>query len=301
MDQQMTFTDMEHGVAKRKTRRQRFLDRLEGLVPWSELEAVIEPHYPNAGNGRRPYPLGAMLRVHVMQLAWNLSDRDMENFLYETHSARRFAGLGIEALLDETTILNFRRRLERADLGEPLFDRINAVLAERGTRLSTGTLVDASFVEAPSSTKNRKGERDPEMRQGRKGKTWHFGMKAHIGVDAESGLVHSLSTTPANESDVVHAHEVLHGGETDVWGDSGYQGVGKRRPATKSRSPKSMARDIGPIANAASEAGTFPPWKGISDSGLPALSLTRHTNASILSISDPPIVTASESRMDRFE
>ena len=129
---------------------------------------------------------------------------------------------------DETTILNFRRRLERADLGEPLFDRINAVLAERGTRLSTGTLVDASFVEAPSSTKNRKGERDPEMRQGRKGKTWHFGMKAHIGVDAESGLVHSLSTTPANESDVVHAHEVLHGGETDVWGDSGYQGVGKR-------------------------------------------------------------------------
>ena len=146
----------------------------------------------------------------------------------DAHSARRFAGLGIEALPDETTILNFRRRLERADLGEPLFDRINAVLAERGTRLSTGTLVDASFVEAPSSTKNRKGERDPEMRQGRKGKTWHFGMKAHIGVDAESGLVHSLSTTPANESDVVHAHEVLHGGETDVWGDSGYQGVGKR-------------------------------------------------------------------------
>ena len=226
--QQSTFTDLEQSCAKRRTRRERFLDRLDALVPWERLEAVVEPHYPKAGRGRRPYPLSSMLRVHVVQLGYNLSDRDMEDMLYDAPSVRRFAGLGIEALPDETTILNFRRRLEAQGLGRGLFEEVNAHLKAHGHELRTGTLVDATIIAAPSSTKNRKGERDPEMHQTKKGNQWHFGMKAHIGVDSETGIVHSLATTPANGADVSNAHQVLHGGEAEVWGDAGYQGVGKR-------------------------------------------------------------------------
>ena len=226
--QQATFTDLEQSCAKRRTRRERFLERLESLVPWERLESRIEPHYPKAGRGRRPYPLRSMLRVHVVQLAHNLSDRDMEDMLYDAPGVRRFAGLGLDALPDETTILNFRHRLEAQGLGRDLFAEVNAHLKAHGHELRTGTLVDATIIAAPSSTKNRGGRRDPEMHQTRKGNQWHFGMKAHIGVDSETGLVHGLATTPANGADVSNAHEVLHGGETDVWGDAGYQGVGKR-------------------------------------------------------------------------
>ena len=185
--------------------------------------------YPKAGRGRRPYPLAVMLRVHWVQLFYNLSDPGMEDLLYEVESVRRFAGLRLSgALPDETTIVNFRHLLEKHGLGERLFEEINAHLGALGHRLKTGTIVDASIITAPSSTKNRKAERDPEMRQTRKGNQWYFGMKAHIGVDAQSGLVHSVKTTPANESDVATAHALLHGGEERVWGDTGYLGVGKR-------------------------------------------------------------------------
>ena len=227
--EQSTFAELEHDLKKRRTRREVFLEKMHGLIPWERLEARVEPFYPKAGRGRRPYPLGVMLRVHCVQLFYNLSDPGMEDLLYEVESVRRFVGLRLSGPLpDETTILNFRHLLEKHAVGEALFEEINAHLASLGHRLKTGMIVDASIITAASSTKNRTGERDPQMRQTKKGNQWYFGMKAHIGVDADSGLTHSLETTPANESDVVTAHALLHGGEEQVWGDAGYQGVGKR-------------------------------------------------------------------------
>ena len=170
-----------------------------------------------------------MLRIHCVQLFYNLSGPGMEDLLYESDPVRRFVGLKLSGPLpDETTILNFRHLLEKHSLGRGLLEEINAHLESQGLRLREGTIVDASIIEAPSSTKNRAGERDPEMRQTKKGNQWHFGMKAHIGVDSETGIVHSMSATPANVHDVTEAHQLLHGGETVVWGDAGYQGVEKR-------------------------------------------------------------------------
>ena len=227
--EQATFAELEHDSKKRRTRRELFLEKMDGLVPWEALEALIEPFYPRPGRGRRPYPLRTMLRVHCVQLWYDLSDPGMEDLLYEVESVRRFAGLRLSGPLpDETTILKFRHLLEARGLGEGLFEAINAHLADEGHSLRRGTIMDASIVDAPTSTKNAKRERDPEMHQTKKGNQWYFGMKAHIGVDAESGLAHSLATTPANESDVATAHEVLHGDEEEVHGDAGYQGVGKR-------------------------------------------------------------------------
>ena len=235
--EQATFSELEHDSKRRRTRREVFLEKMDRLVPWERLEKRIEPFYPKAGRGRRPYPLRTMLRVHCVQLFYNLSDPGMEDLLYEVESVRRFAGLRLAgALPDETTILKFRHLLEEHDLGEGLFAEINAHLAAMGYGVRKGTIVDASIVDAPSSTKNRKRERDPEMHQTKKGNEWRFGMKAHIGVDAETGLAHSLETTAANEADVSTAHAVLHGGEETVWGDAGYQGVGKR--------PENEDRDV---------------------------------------------------------
>ena len=226
---QPTFADLEYEGKKRKTRREMFLDRMDGLIPWQNLQARIRPFYPMAGRGRRPYPLEVMLRVHCVQLFYNLSDPGMEDLLYEAESVRRFVGLRLsDSLPDETTILNFRHLLERDGLGEVIFEEINAHLDSQGLRLREGTIVDASIIEAPSSTKNRAGECAPEMHQTKKGNQWYFGMKVHIGVDADTGLVHSMTTTAANTHDVTEAHRLLHGGETVVWGDAGYQGVGKR-------------------------------------------------------------------------
>ena len=226
---QASFAELEHDLKKRRTRRELFLEKMDKLVPWERLERRIEPFYAKAGRGRRPYPLSVMLRVHCVQLFYNLSDPGMEDLLYEVESVRRFVGLRLtEALPDETTILNFRHLLEKHGLGEGLFEEINAHLASRGHRLRTGTIVDASIIDAPSSTKNRRRARDPEMHQTKKGKQWYFGMKAHIGVDAGSGLAHSLTTTAANASDVTQAGALLHGAETTAWGDAGYQGVEKR-------------------------------------------------------------------------
>ena len=227
--EQPTFADLVYDAKKRQTRREIFLERMDGLIPWQKLEERIRPFYAKPGQGRRPYPLPVMLRIHCVQLFYNLSDPGMEDLLYEAESVRRFAGLSLaEALPDETTILNFRHLLERPELGKGLLDEINAHLESQGLRLREGTIVDASIIEAPSSTKNRAGERDPEMHQTKKGNQWHFGMKAHIGVDSETGIVHSLSTTAANVHDVTEAHGLLHGGETQVWCDAGYQGVHKR-------------------------------------------------------------------------
>ena len=229
MMDQPTFGGLEFESKKRKTRRERFLERMEGLIPWERLEGLIRPYYPKAGRGRRPYELSAMLRIHCVQLFYNLSDPGMEDLLYEAESVRRFVGLRLSGPLpDETTILNFRHLLEEHQLGEGLMKEINGHLESQGLRLQEGTIVDASIIEAPSSTKNRGGERDPEMHQTKKGNEWHYGMKVPIGVDSETGVVHSVSTTPANVHDVTQTPHLLHGGEKWVWGDAGYQGVNKR-------------------------------------------------------------------------
>ena len=223
---QASFAELEHDLKKRRTRRELFLEKMDTLVPWERLERRIEPFYPKAGRGRRPYPLSVMLRVHCVQLFYNLSDPGMEDLLYEVESVRRFVGLRLtEALPDETTILNFRHLLEQHGLGEGLFEEINAHLASHSHRLRTGTIVDASIIAAPSSTKNR---RRAWGHQTKKDKQWYFGMKAPIGVDAGSGLAHSLTTTAANASDVTQAGALLRGAETTAWGDAGYQGVENR-------------------------------------------------------------------------
>ena len=212
---QLTFSDLEYEGKKRKTRRELFLERMDGLIPWQLLEDRIRPFYPKAGRGREPYPLSVMLRTHCVQLFYNLSDPGMEDLLYESEPVRRFVGLKLSGPLpDETTILNFRRLLERHKLGQGLLDEINAHLESQGLKLREGTIVDATIIQASSSTKNRAGKRDPEMHQTKKGNQWHFGMKAHIGVDADTGIVHSMSATAANAHDVTQAHNLLHGGET---------------------------------------------------------------------------------------
>ena len=226
---QPTFADLEYEGKKRKTRREKFLERMDGLIPWEELEERIRPFYPKAGRGRRPYELSTMLRIHCVQLFYNLSDPGMEDMLYEVESVRRFVGLRLSGPLpDETTILNFRHLLDKHELGTGLLEEINRHLESQGLRLQEGTIVDASIIAAPSSTKNRRKERDPEMRQTKKGNEWHFGMKLHIGVDSETGVVHSVSPTSSNVHDVTQTPRLLHGGETQVWGDAGYQGVDKR-------------------------------------------------------------------------
>ena len=226
---QLTFSEAEFVNKKHKTRREVFLERMETLIPWKRLEKKIAKHYPKGENGRPPYPLAVMLRVHCLQLFYNLSDPGMQDALYEIESMRRFAGLRLsQRLPDETTILNFRHLLERHGLGKKLFEEINGHLKEQHLILREGTIVDATIISAPSSTKNASGERDPEMHQTRKGQQWYFGMKLHIGVDEALGLIHSVETTPANASDINHAAALLHGEEARVWADAGYTGIEKR-------------------------------------------------------------------------
>jgi|TARA_Y100000310_G_scaffold318221_1_gene372024 IS5 family transposase len=227
--EQKTFSDLEFDHKKKKTRREIFLERMDGLIPWRRMEKKISRHYPKAGRGRRPYPLSVMLRVHCVQLFYNLSDPAMEDMLYEIESVRRFAGLQLAGPIpDETTILNFRHLLEKHGLGKKLFEEINRHLADQDLMLKEGTVIDASIVSAPSSTKNKKRERDPEMHQGSKGNAWFFGMKMHIGVDEKLGLVHSVATTAANVHDINAGGQLLHVKEKAVWADAGYQGIGKR-------------------------------------------------------------------------
>jgi IS5 family transposase len=202
---------------------------MELVVPWKVLLEIIEPHYPVAGRGRRPYALESMLRVHLMQNWFALSDPAMEEALYEIASLRSFARLSLnEPIPDETTILNFRHLLEANDLADDMLKVVNALLARKGLLLKRGSIVDATIIAAPSSTKNADGQRDPEMHQTKKGNQWFFGMKAHIAVDAHSGLVHTVTTTAANEADVEQVGDLLHGKEEQVWADSGYRGAQTR-------------------------------------------------------------------------
>lgn len=226
---QLTFSDAEYAGKRKQTRREVFLAEMEQVVPWDALLALIEPHYPKAGRGRRPYALGSMLRIHLLQQWYALSDPAMEEALYEIAPLRQFAQFSLlEAIPDETTLLNFRHLLERNDLAAKMLATINADLGRRGLLLRQGTIVDATIIHAPTSTKNSSGTRDPEMHQTRKGNQWFFGLKAHIGVDRDSGLVHTVVTTAANVADVTQTHTLLHGKEEMVLGDAGYTGAAKR-------------------------------------------------------------------------
>ncbi len=223
---QMSFGDAEYAAKRKKTRRELFLEEMEQVVPWRSLLKLIEPFYPLAGNGRHPYPLEKMLRVHLMQNWFGLSDPAMEEALYEIAPMRVFAHLSAtKPIPDETTILHFRHLLEKNELAPEILRSVNAHLTRKGLMLKRGSIVDATIIAAPSSTKNEAGARDPEMHQVKKGNQWHFGMKAHIGVDADSGLVHTVVTTAANESDVEQIDELLHGKEEVVHADAGYTGA----------------------------------------------------------------------------
>ena len=226
---QMSFGDAEYAGKRKQTRREVFLGEMEQVVPWKSLLDLIEPFYPIAGGGRQPYPLETMLRVHLMQNWFGLSDPAMEEALYEITPMRVFAGLSLtKPIPDETTILNFRHLLENNELAPEILRRVNAYLGRKGLLLKRGSIVDATIIAAPSSTKNAEGERDPEMHQTKKGNQWHFGMKAHIGVDADSGLVHTVTTTAANEADVEQVQDLLHGKEQVVHADAGYAGAQTR-------------------------------------------------------------------------
>jgi len=209
---------------RRRTRRDKFLSTMEHLVPWSELCAVIEPHYPRAGKGRPPVGLERMLRMYFVQHWFNLADEACEEALLDSTALRRFVGidLGRERVPDGTTLLKFRRLLEKHELGAALFLQVNQTLQEQGLKVGTGTIVDATIIGAPSSTKNATKTRDPDMHQTRKGQQWYFGMKMHIGVDSRTGLVHSAVVTAANVHDKHLLEDVLHGEERRVYGDSAY-------------------------------------------------------------------------------
>jgi IS5 family transposase len=231
MPKQPAFPGLRHAMKKKQTRREKFLAEMEAVVPWTRLLALIEPHYPKAGpkGGRPPMPLETMLRVYFLQQWYALSDPMAEEMLCDSDAMRHFAGieLGDDRIPDETTILNFRHLLEKHELTEQLFAEVNRYLADQGITLRSGTLVDATIIDAPSSTKNEAGGRDPEMSSTKKGKEWFFGMKAHVGVDADSGIVHSLETTTAKVHDSRVWEELLHGGETSVWADKGYVSVAR--------------------------------------------------------------------------
>jgi transposase, IS5 family len=223
---QVTFAEAEYANKKRKTRRELFLERMDGLIPWAKLEQKLSRHYAKPGKlgGWPPYPLSTMLRVHCLQLLYNLRDPAMEEALYEIESMRRFAGLHLDRIPDETTILNFRHLLEKKNLVKKLFETINQHLAEQGLSFKEGIIMDATIISAPTSTKNADNARDPEMHQTRKGNQRYFGLKAHIGTDETQGLIHSLENT----SDINVADKLLHGQENPVWGDAGYRGIEKR-------------------------------------------------------------------------
>jgi IS5 family transposase len=219
------------------TRRAAFLAEMERVVPWAELSALIEPVYPKPGNGRPPVGLERMLRIYFLQQWFNLSDPAVEEALYESISMRRFVGidLGREPVPDETTVCKFRHLLERHELGRSLFERVHGHLEAQGLKVSTGTIVDVTIINAPSSTKNASQGRDPEMRQTKKGNQWYFGMKAHVGVDSKTKIIHAVAATAANVHDSRVLPDLLHGAETRVWGDQAYRG---QREVIRQHAPK---------------------------------------------------------------
>ena len=224
---QETLCEVGFEKFRKKTRKEQFLEEMEQIIPWNELALAIEPYYPKPeAAGRRPVGIERMLRIHFLQHWFELSDPGAEEALYDSRAMRQFVGidLGREPVPDETTICKFRHLMERYNLGDELFRIVNVYLEENGMKVSRGTIVDATIINAPSSTKNKDKQRDPEMHQTRKGKQWYFGMKAHIGVDSKTKMIHSVAATAANVHDSRVLEDLLHGEETRVWGDSAYAG-----------------------------------------------------------------------------
>ena len=240
MPKQPAIPGLRDAMKKKVTRREQFLAEMDAVVPWGRLLALIVPHHPKAGlkGGRPPMPLETMLRIYFLQNWYAMSDPMAEETLYDSEAMRRFAGieLGDDRIPDETTILNFRHLLERHGLTEAIFADVNAHLADKGITLRSGTLVDATIIDAPSSTKNQARARDPEMSSTKKGNDWYFGMKAHVGVDVDSGTVHSLEATTAKVHDSRVWDELLHGEEKSVWADKGY--ISAEREAAFSKEGK---------------------------------------------------------------
>lgn len=221
------------GVTAKRTRRREFLDEMEKVVPWADLVALVSPYLPEGKRGRPPFPCETMLRIHFMQQWFALSDPAMEEALHDMPVFREFAGLEgwDERLPDESTILRFRHVLDKHKLAGQILQTVNDLLSAKGVMLKSGTVVDATLIAAPSSTKNSRGERDPEMRQSRKGQQWYFGMKCHIGVDIESGLVHTVRGTSGAVNDVIEANSLVRASDREVYADAGYHGAGKRPDA----------------------------------------------------------------------
>jgi transposase, IS5 family len=235
MQRQGSFSQAEYAGKKKQTRRDRFLAEMERVVPWARLVERLRPFYPKGERGRPVLAkagigLERMLRLYFLQQWYGLADEALEDALYDSQALRGFAGidLSVAAVPDATTVLNFRHWLEEHDLTRALFDEVGAMLEERGLLMRQGTIVDATIIAAPPSTKNKKKARDPEMHQTKKGNQWHFGMKAHIGVDVASGVVHPLTGTAANEADITQMAALLHGQEEAVFADAGYTGADKR-------------------------------------------------------------------------
>jgi IS5 family transposase len=230
MQRQGSFSQAEYAGKKKQTRRDKFLREMELVVPWARLVERLRPVYPKGERGRPPIGLERMLRIYFLQQWYGLADEALEDALYDSQALRGFAGidLSVAAVPDATTVLNFRHWLEQHDLTQALFDEVGAMLEERGLLMRQGTIVDATIIAAPPSTKNKQKSRDPEMHQTKKGNQWHFGMKAHIGVDVASGVVHTLTGTAANEADINQMAAVLHGREEAVFADAGYTGADQR-------------------------------------------------------------------------
>jgi len=226
-----TFASLAYDSKKKKTRREKFLEEMDGVIPWQDLLKIVRHQYPKKGNGRQPMPVERMLRIYFLQQWYGLSDPAMEDSLYDSESMRRFARIDLEAdaIPDETTILNFRHYLEKYHLTEKIFEKTKQYLSDKGLMLREGTIVDATIINAPPSTKNESRTRDPEMKQTKKGNQWYFGMKAHVGTDTDRGLVHSIMVTNAAVHDSQVMDDLLHGEEKAVYGDKAYSDTGKSK------------------------------------------------------------------------
>ncbi len=234
MSEQRTLASVVYDTKRKVTSRERFLTEMDRVIPWAPLLALIAPHYPKAGRGRRPLPLETMLRVYFLQQWFDLSDPKAEDMLYDSESMRRFArvDLGEDTVPDESTILRFRHLLEQHDLTTQIFDTVRMLLEDHRLLLKAGTIVDATIIAAPSSTKNATKTRDPEMKQTRKGNQWYFGMKVHVGTDTR-GLVHTITTTDAATADITQLDALLHGQETTLYGDKAYWKESDRQQWTR--------------------------------------------------------------------
>jgi IS5 family transposase len=244
---QLSLASSEHALKKRVSRREKFLAEVERVCPWARWVALIEPQYPKSGVvGRQPIGVARMLRMYCIQQWFGLSDELVEDALYDSQALRHFVGIDLsrEAGPDATTLLKFRRLLEKHKLTAAMFEEVKALLSERGLLMREGTLVDATIIAAAPSTKNSEHSRDPETHQTKKGQQWHFGMKAHVGADAASRLVHSRHVSAANDSDIVHTHCLPHGQETQVYLDAGYTGIDKREEVAQAQTQGQIRPDV---------------------------------------------------------